>query len=518
MATAGNLAVTGCEAHLTHSMLLDLASLSLSLLPPKGLCMKRNTRTAANTNWPARDQQSAKLRGEAPKTKLALQVTRVTVGVTSMVVGYQTAVEVAAAERQEQDSALTLTCTQCITLQELTAEVYPRSYRGSLQMNNLAVTHQETQGSSLPGAQSSGHLQHEIDILRASHLSVQAGTLAEHANTLPASHGIAADDSASVGKVDQASDQLGPPRLAVKVALNAWRTGFHADAVIGLCKAAGDVLSVMHQTVASLQTISLESLEVNSKAAKVPAAVPAEAVAAPARGDDTSRIMTRLPQLQTRPAVTLTVEIARWQTDVIVADHIVWGARVAELQLKLDSRILLALQQQQLHAQLTQLPQQTQALPAEQAHQSELPSSTQPVEQKQQHSRYKAHSLKELPAASERPSLVARVICLTLNRKALLQCGEIDGTLNLCPRHEKQPNMSRALSSSASLGSPRRQASLGEMVFTHLYSLFSPLQHGLHHSLACGTFQLCYLPYPKVLCCDCQACRVNTGMLSTECP
>ena len=477
IATAGNLAVTGCEAHLTHSMLLDLASLSLSLLPPKGLFMKRNTGIAANANLPARDQQSADFRGRANKPKLVVQITRVTVGVTSMVVGYQTAVEVAAADRlPEQHSVLTLRCTQCMTLQELTADICPVSYRGSLQMNNLAVIHQETQGSSPPGMPSSGqsgHSQHEIDILHASHLSVQAEALAEHANTLPSSHSIDADHPASLGKMDQNSEQLGPPRFAVKVALNAWRTGFHADAVIGLCKAAGDVLSVVHQTAASLQAISLESVEVNSKAAKVPSVGPAEAAIAPARGDARSRIVAKLSKLQTLPAVSLTVEITRWQTDIIVADHIVWGARVAEVQLKLDSRILLALQQQQLQAQLTQLPQQSSAQSLGQAHQAELASSTQPVEQKQQHSRgmTKAHSVKELLAASKRPSLVARVICFTLNKKALMQCGEIDGSLNLCPRHENHPSISRAFSSSASLGSLRRQASLGKMVFTRLYCL-----------------------------------------------
>ena len=471
IATAGNLAVTGGEAHLTHSMLLDLASLSLSLLPPKGLFVKRNTGTAAYANSPARDQQSADPRGQATIPKLALQVTRVTVGVTSMVVGYQTAVEVAAAERrQEQDGALTVRCTQCMTLQELTAEVYPLLYRGSLQMNNLTVTHQETQGGSppaMPLSGQAGHLQHEIDILRAAHLSVQAEALPQHANTLPASHSIAADHSASVDNVDQDSEQLGPPRLAVKVALNAWRTVFHADAVIGLCKAAADVSSVVHQTGASLQIISLASVEVNSKAAKVPAVGPAEATIAPARGDDTSLIMAKLSKLQSLPGARLTVEIAKWQTDVIVADHIVWSARLAEVQLKLDSRILLGLQQQQLQAQLAQLPQQTQAHPAEQAHQAELAILTHPIKQKQQHSRgmTEAYSLKELLAASERPSLVATEICLTLNKKALLHCGQIDGSLNLCPRHENQPSISRAFSSSTSPGSPRRQASLGKMVF-----------------------------------------------------
>ena len=474
MVTAGNFAVTGCEAHLTHSMLLDLASISLGLLPPQGLFKKPHARTASADSSVRQKQGADDLSGRPAKAKLALQVTRVTVGVTSMVVGYQTAVQVAAADRRhEEDSVLMLTCTQCVTLQELTAEVHPLSYRGNLQMNNLAVTHQETQTSSTPAGPSSGtsaHLHHEIDMLRAAHLSVQT-------EALPVSHNTAADNPASGGQTDQGSESLGPPRLAVKISLNGWRTGFHSDAVIGVCKAAGDVSSVVRQTAASLNTISLELVEVNSQSAKVPVAGSSEAHGAatpPVKVDEGSRIMTKLSRLQKLPAVRLIVEIARWQTDIVVADHIVWGVRLAEVQLKVDSRTLLALQQQQLQAQLSQLSQQPRAQTAGEAHEAELADSFQPPEQRQQHSKgvnrgvKSADSMKELLAASERPSLVARVICLTLNRKALLQCGEIDGSLNLCPKRENQHSMSRAFSSSTSLGSPRRQASLGKTAFTHI--------------------------------------------------
>lgn len=450
-------------------MLLDLASLSPSLLPPKGLFVHPKSKTAETANLAGRQQHSMDPRGRAGKTKLSLQITRVTVGVTSMVVGYQTAVEVAAADRQEgEGSALTLICTHCMTLQELTAEAYPLSYRGSLQMHNLAVTHQETQADNTPDMPSSGqsaHVQHQVDILHAAHLSMQAEALTEHATALPASNSNAADSSASVSQVDQGPHQLKPARVAVKVALNGWRTSFHADAVISLCKAAADVSSVVRQTVSSLQPINLESIEVNSTAAAVPAVDAAEAAAAPAKGDDTSRVMARLSKLHKLPAVRLTVEVTRWQTDITVAEHIVWGTRVAEVQLKLDSRTLLALQQQQLQAQPTQLPQQTQALSAATTHRAQLGDSTQAEGQSQQRSAAgmpEVLSVKELLAASDRPSLVARLICLTLNRKALLQCGEIDGSMNLCPRRDNQPGMSRAFSSSACLGSPRRQASLGK--------------------------------------------------------
>lgn len=456
-------------------MLLDLASLSLSLLPPKGLFVKQKSKTAESAKLPARQQHSMDAGSRAGKPKLSLQITRVNVGVTSVVVGYQTAVEVAAADRQQgEGSPLTLMCTQCMTLQELTAEAYPLSYRGSLQMNNLAVTHQETQADNAPDMPSSGQsglVQHEVDILRASHLSMQAEALTEHATALAASQGTAADGSASVGQADQGSSQLKPGKVAVKVALNGWRTSFHADAVIGLCKAAGDVSCVVRQTVSSLRPINLESIEVNSTAATVPAVDTAEAAAPTTKGDDTSRVMARLVKFQKLPTVRLTVEVTRWQTDITVAEHIVWGVRIAEVQLRLDSRTLLALQQQPLQAQLTQLPQQTQARSAESCHRGQLEDSTQAGEQSQQRSAAgmpEVLILRELLAASERPSLVARCICLTLNRKALLQCGEIDGSINLCPRNENQPGMSRAFSSSAYLGSPRRQASLGEAqyVFT----------------------------------------------------
>lgn len=444
-------------------MLLDLASMSLTLLPPHGLFRKHSTRTGS----PARQLQSTAPKARAAKAMPALQVTRVTVSVTSMVVGYQTTVEVGAADRQhEQGGALTLTCTHCLTLQELTAVAYPVSYRGALQMSNLAVTHQEAQAGSAPtgNSRASGHKQHEMDILRASHFSMQVEAAADHAQALPvqssASHAAAADTPA-FSPSEQDAQKLSPPRLAVKVALTGWRTGFHADSVIGLCKAAGDVSSVVRETAAGLQSSRAESVEVDPQAAKTAAVDSAEhhaAATAPSTSDAAPHLSTRLSKLENLPTVRLTVEVERWQTDVIVAEHIVWGIRIAEVQLKLDSRTLLALQQRLVQAQLPQqLPDQNQA------HSAELPHSTQPLEQSQQHSRGMQEAYTHTAGSSERTSVVARVICLTLNRKALLQCGEIDGSLNMCPGHEKRPSMSKTFSSSASLGSPRRQASLGGM-------------------------------------------------------
>lgn len=459
---AGNLAVTGCEAHLTHSMLLDLASLSLTLLPPPGLFNKRST-TASS---PMRQLQNPEPRPHAAKATPALQVTKLTVAITSMVVGYQTTVEVAAADRQRvEDGALALTCTHCVTLQELTAEAYPASLRGALQMSNLAVTHQDAVVSR---ARASGHMHHDMDILRASHFSVSAQPVAEHAQAAPMQVSVAyagAPDSSSSDQLDQDAQKLGPPRLAVKVTLAGWRTGFHADSVIGLCKAAGDVSSVVRETAAGLHPSRPESDIIHSRSAEVPTFDAPESVTVPSTGDAAAQIRIRLSKLHKLPAVRLTIEIERWQTDIVVAEHIAWGVKIAEVQLKLDSRTILALQQQQLQAQLAQLPQQSQAHPAELAHTAGVPDSTQPEEQSQQHSRgmrQQAQGGQEHLGSSERPSAIARVICLTLNRKALLQCGEIDASLNMWPGQEKRSSMSKKFSSSASLGSPRRQASLGK--------------------------------------------------------
>lgn len=454
---AGNLAVTGCEAHLTHSMLLDIASMSLSLLPPPGLFNKRRTMTSL----PVGQLQNSEPQAYAAKTKPALQVTKLTVAITSMVVGYQTTVKVAAADRQrEEDGALTLSSTHCVTLQEFTAEAYPASHRGALQMSNLAVTHQE--------ARASGHMHHDMDILRASHFSVRVQPVAEHAQAVPMQSSVShasAPDSSLFDQLDRDAQKLGPPRLAVKVTLAGWRTGFHADSVIGLCKAAGDVSSVVQETAAGLHTSRPESDIMHSRSAKVLTIDSPESATAPSTGDAAARSRARLSKLLKLPAVRVTIEIERWQTDIIVAEHIAWGVRVAEVQLKLDSRTLLALQQQQLQAQLAQLPHQNQAHSAELAHTAGVPDSTHPEEQSQQHSQgmsQRTQGGQEPLDSSERPSVVARVICLTLNKRALLQCGEIDASLNMWPGQKKRPSMSKAFGSSASLGSPRRQASLGK--------------------------------------------------------
>ncbi|KAL0047867.1 hypothetical protein WJX82_001975 [Trebouxia sp. C0006] len=133
----GNVAVTGCEVHLTHSMLIDLASLGVSLAPPKGI-LKKGKGPGQSMSDPI-STPTASLTPKSKKPKLNVQLTKVAVGISNVVVGYQTLVEVARADRPEDEEApLTLTCTECITLQELTVEAFPSAFKGSVQANNLA--------------------------------------------------------------------------------------------------------------------------------------------------------------------------------------------------------------------------------------------------------------------------------------------------------------------------------------------------------------------------------------------
>lgn len=483
LVTAGNLTVTGCETHLMHNMLIDLASLALSLLPPKGLLKQQKPPQSAPTDHVGGQQHNVDATGRTAKSKLAVQVTKVTIGITNLVVGYQTAVQVAAADLAHgQDSSLALTVTQCATLQELVAEAYPLAYSGAFQMSNFTVMHQEAQRGIAPVASQTGPSRHhEVEVLRAAQLSVHVDAAAEDAKmSLSASQGAVRGNSAPGAQEFQGLAYRQMPRSAATMSLNAWRTTFHADAVIGMCKSAGDFASVARQTAAQLKVVSSESVDIKSRPDKVPAVDPPEAsaaaAAAPVKGNQASVIRTKLSKLQNLPIVKLVVKIDRWQTDIIIADHIVWGIRVAELQLKLDSRTAVALQQRHLQMQLTQ---HTQALelsgsptqPLVQAHKaktSNLAQSAEQVPEVQQqyetlprHGTQQEQSSEELLVSIERPSVTARVILLTLNRKALLQCGEIEVSLNLSPKQGRH-SMSRALSSSTSLGSPRRQASLGK--------------------------------------------------------
>ena len=503
---AGSVTVTGCDAHLTHGMLTDLAQLGLSLLPPKGLLKKHRPPELPPPNPTGSQLSNVAFTDGKAKPKLAVQVTKLNVAITNVVVGYQTAVQVAAADcLQEQDSALTLSVTQCVTLQELVAEAYPLTYTGAVQMSNLTVSYQEANGNAGHEASQAGqprHLHHEVDILRAGQLTVQVSPATEDAAAASAKHSglpqgnMSSSGGCSLSQEDQKPSNRQAPSLAATVAMAAWYTAFHADAVVGACKAASDLVSVARQAADSLTTVNSESVDINSKPATIPVVNSGQGQVAPAAAAShaadgpASVIRTKLSKLQKLPCVQLTVKLDTWQTNIFIADHILWGVRVADAQLKLDSRTVVAVQQHHLQTQLSQLIHASEdsgqaAQWSEPASSAEVTETQQPDKQSaqlqpQQPDRRQQHdpqshdpqqepeqdpeqmqTSKDAVESSQRPSMVARMIALTLNKKALLQCGEIEASLILNPMPEAQ-RMARALGSTASLGSLKRQASLGK--------------------------------------------------------
>lgn len=431
-------------------MLTDLASLSVSLVPPKGF-LKKGKGPGQSISDPI-STPTAPLTSKSKKPKLNVQLTKVAVAISNVVVGYQTLVEVARADRLEDEEALLiLTCTECITLQELTAEAFPSAFKGSVQANNLAVLHQEARSGSASDDSPSGPKQsaphHEVEILHAEHLTLAVDPTSQTPLTVPLgmptqqSYGLTNLPSLGMsGRPDEQGLAVPVlPNLAATILLSGWHTVFHADAVIGLCKAAAEFACVARQTATSLQSTDTESVHAASSTGQTPMTNPtqspvAEAPATAPAQDSEASVTRQLSKLHRLPVVMLTVQVSKWKTDAVIADHIVWGIDLAEAQCKLDSRTLVAIQLQHLQSQL--------------AHQQQQPST--------QGADPTTSSLQGSAAEAESPSLTVRHIGVSLNRKPLLHCGEIEGSLDLWPARGSDSATRHNLP-----GSPRRQASLG---------------------------------------------------------
>ena len=432
-------------------MLFDLASLGASLAPPKGV-LKKGKGPGQSISDPI-SSPTAPLTSKSKRPKLNVQLTKVAVGVSNVVVGYQTVVEVASADRPgDEEAPLTLTCTECITLQELTVEAFPSAFKGSVQANNLAVLHQEMRSVSpldnSPSGPNRSAPYHELEILQAEHLNLAVNATSQTPPTallgMPTQQGSGLADLANLGRSGRPDEQglAVPvlPNLAATVLLSGWRTMFHADAVIGLCKAAADFVCVARQIATSLKSTETEMVQTSPSTGQMPMTSPTQSAAAKAAAtapaEDTEASVTRqLSKLHRLPTVMLTVQVSQWKTDAVIADHIVWGINLSEAQCKLDSRTLVAIQLQHLHSQLTHQQQQQLSGGAE-------PSNS---------------SLQDAAAMAESPSLTVRHVGVSLNRRPLLHCGEVEGSLDLWPARGRDSGARHNLP-----GSPRRQASLGE--------------------------------------------------------
>ncbi|KAL0030048.1 hypothetical protein WJX79_003167 [Trebouxia sp. C0005] len=134
----GNVAVTGCAVHLMHSMLFDLASLGASLAPPKGV-LKKGKGPGQSISDPI-SSPTAPLTSKSKRPKLNVQLTKVAVGVSNVVVGYQTVVEVASADRPgDEEAPLTLNRRPLLHCGEVegSLDLWPARGRDSGARHNL---------------------------------------------------------------------------------------------------------------------------------------------------------------------------------------------------------------------------------------------------------------------------------------------------------------------------------------------------------------------------------------------
>ena len=244
------MTVTGLETQLTHSILADIATLGATLQPPKSLLKKAK---------PPKSSPLADFSAQQPtpaRKRRTVQITKATVGITNLVAGYQTAVTVPFEDHLAADSAqkpVPMMCGQCATLSELMIEAHPSALNGSVQLHQLIILHQETHSTEdttrvinqTPAQQQS----HEIEILHATHLSVQVvnkevAFLGVEPPTIAATGGDAAGFGLPSNLTEQNWQLADAATLAATVTLTSWRTFFHADAVIALCKAASDCAAV----------------------------------------------------------------------------------------------------------------------------------------------------------------------------------------------------------------------------------------------------------------------------------
>ena len=327
------MTVTGLEIQLTHGVLADVATLGATLVPPKSLFKKAKPQTnPASAELPAQQPTSAKIRR-------AVQITKVTVSITSLVAGYQT--------------AMTMMCSQCVSLSELSVEAHPSALTGSVQLHQLFILHQETHPAEdtqkVISQSSAQQHSHELEILHATHLSAQVVSKQTATSALEPTIASQDGNAAHVGPLSSLAEQNGrladAPTLAATVTLTSWHTFFHADAVIALCKAASDYALVA-------QSLTQQSSYGQSEnTAHVAAVRDDEAVKAAAEPAQAS-VSKQLSKLQNLPTVLLKVQLKRWVTKACIADHIRWGVTIPEAECKLDSRTMVAVQQQHLQAQL----------------------------------------------------------------------------------------------------------------------------------------------------------------------
>lgn len=445
---------------LEEGLLHDTLQLVMHAQPPNSLFSR-----VAKDKHPPDVVRSVSPAGTSASQKpsLKLQLTEISLGMSNTNVVYQTTVTVPDLDRPGS-GALTLVWTERFAVQDVTAEAYPQDMRASLQVEGLALSHQELPQDTRTAQNNTAP--QTVQVLYSEQCSLQVGrsadvqTLHQSANG-PYSFTAPTDDASSAAS--SASACASPAAMTAAVQLVGTCLVFHADAVLALCKAAGDVSGVMQQAKAMQQQVQLGIVPGQRLTASLPDSFTNQQqpdILPELKSDSKAKA----PKLRSFPRVHVHVHVTRMQADFIVAEHITWGLSLPSVNCHLDSRALVALLQQQQFrmqqgqqthiahselssesrqgAQLTQptepvqasgfqpvLPDQASGVLAQQPDQAS--GSAEQPNQAEQLTSLRPNKANAMLA--ERPRLLLNEGAVTLNGKLLLFCGVLDASLDLFP-------------------------------------------------------------------------------------
>lgn len=456
---AGSMNVAGLEIMLAQIVLQDALTLAVHAKPPSGLFADKAKRRQP-PNVSSSDPSTALLHEAKKKPSCKLQLAEASFGMSNVSLAYQTTVTVPEADRLG-DGPLTIACTERISVQDVTAEVHPLDMHAFLQIEGLAISHQELPlRSNTPTSSAAAQ---SVQMLCAAQCSMQAGKADDIQHAQHRTSGRLSFKAPGAEMVLPASSPASacarPPALAAAIQLVGTTFVFHADAVLALCKAAGDVAAVMQQAQAMAGQLQSEVMS-------TPAAPPCDSQQPPASSSSVlhphdgslptvaSAKKAKQAKPTTFPRVHLHLQVIQLQADFIVAEHITWGLSLPSVHCHLDSSIFVALlQQQQITGQHGQPAQPDQSEVAVQPEPDTQPHQpTEPPQDGLDPTRlpYQASGLSAgqpnqadgltplrptkaggLPA--ECPRLQLKEAAVTLNSKLLLFCGVMDANIDFFP-------------------------------------------------------------------------------------
>lgn len=439
---------------LAQEVLQDMVLLAMHAQPPTALFSRR----ALGKQSPAILQHApAAAVGSKQKTGRQLQVTEASLGISAVSIVYQTTVTVPAEDRPEA-GALTLACTERFSVQGITAEVYPLDMQASVQIEGLAVSHQEAPETI--GGNSTGNAAGQtVQIVSAAQWTLQAGKTADMqaAQRTPRGSYVFIQGAKSTSSAASSTSACAsPPAITTAVHLQGTHAVFHADAVLAMCKAAGDVSHILQQAKATHEQPGMASDGTSSVSPTPAFGHEAQFNMQP---DTRPSPKTKTAKPKTMPRIKVNLQVSELQVDFIVAEHITWGLNLPNVSCHIDSKTVVALlQKQQLRPKqspATQFYPAIQTGPETQMGQLPEPNqasgySTEEPDKASGPTMSEGGLLDLRPnkasgQSAERPRLQLKDAAVTLNSKLLLLCGVLDASLDFFPTSATLPNASTAL-------------------------------------------------------------------------